>query len=67
MAAEPDSEFSALRAANLAFNGRRKGSVSTLASIELKSSDPRASVWEVAAMASVGLLAALVVVGVWLL
>jgi len=67
MATEPDGEFSALRAANLAFNGRKKGHVSTLASIELKATDPRASLWEVAAMASVGLLAALAVVGVWLL
>jgi len=67
MAAEPDGEFSALRAANLAFSGRRQKGVSPLASIELKVSDPRSSVWEVAAMASVGLLATLVVVGFWLL
>jgi hypothetical protein len=67
MAAEPDGELTALRAANLAFSGRRQKGVTTLASIELKVTDPRSSVWEVAAMASVGLLTALVLVGFWLL
>jgi hypothetical protein len=67
MAAEPDGELTALRAANLAFSGRRQRGVATLASIELKVRDPRSSVWEVAAMASVGLLTALVLVGFWLL
>jgi len=41
--------------------------VTRLASIELKSTDPRSSAWEAVAMASVGLLAVLVVLGVWLL
>lgn len=67
MAAEPDGELTALRAANLAFSGRRQRGVATLASIELKVSDPRSSVWEVAAMASVGLLTAIVLVAFWLL
>jgi len=61
-----DGESAALRAANLAF-GRKQRGVTRLASIELKSSDPRASAWEAVAMASVGLLAVLVVLGVWLL
>jgi hypothetical protein len=63
---ELDGETAALKAANLAF-GRKQRSVTRLASIELKSSDPRSSVWEAVAMASVGLLAVLVVLGVWLL
>ena len=63
---ELDGESTALRAANLAF-GRKQRGVTRLASIELKSSDPRASAWEAVAMASVGLLAVLVVLGVWLL
>lgn len=63
---ELEGENAALKAANLAF-GRKQRSVTRLASIELKSSDPRSSVWEAVAMASVGLLAALVVLGVWLL
>jgi hypothetical protein len=67
MAMDQDGELTALRAANLAFSGRRQKSSPALLSIELKASDPRSSLWEVAAMASVGLLATLVVVGVWLL
>jgi hypothetical protein len=63
---ELDGESAALKAANLAF-GRKQRSVSQLTSIELKASDPRASAWEAVAMASVGLLAVLVVLGVWLL
>jgi hypothetical protein len=63
---ELDGENAALKAANLAF-GRKQRSVTKLASIELKSSDPRSSAWEAVAMASVGVLAALVVLGVWLL
>lgn len=62
-----EAEDSALRAANLAFNGRKQRGVTRLASIELKSSDPRSSVWEAVAMASVGFLAVLVVLAVWLL
>lgn len=64
----PDAEVedAALRAANLAFSGRKR-EVSSLASIELKNSDPRSTAWEAVAMASVGLLAVLVVLGVWLL
>jgi hypothetical protein len=57
----------ALRAANLALSGRKHREVTRLASIELKAGDPRSGAWEALAMASVGLLAALVVVGVWLL
>lgn len=57
----------ALRAANLAVSGSKHREVARLASIELRSGDPRSSAWEVAAMASVGVLAVLVVVGVWLL
>jgi hypothetical protein len=63
---ELDGENAALRAANQAF-GRKQRGVTRLASIELKTSDPRSSAWEAVAMASVGLLAVLVVVGVWLL
>ena len=63
---ELDGENAALRAANLAF-GRKHRGVTRLASIELKTSDPRSSAWEAVAMASVGLLAVLVVLGVWLL
>jgi len=63
---EFDGENAALRAANLAF-GRKQRGIVPLASIELKTSDPRSSAWEAVAMASVGLLAALVVLGVWLL
>lgn len=57
----------ALRAANLAFAGRKQRGIARLASIELKSTDPRSSAWEAVAMASVGFLAVLVVLGVWLL
>lgn len=61
-----DGEDAALKAANLAF-GRKQRGVTRLASIELKTTDPRGAAWEAVAMASVGVLAALVVLGVWLL
>jgi hypothetical protein len=64
---EVDGENAALRAANLAFVGRKQRGIARLASIELKSGDPRSSAWEAVAMASVGFLAVLVVLGVWLL
>jgi len=48
-------------------SGSKHREVARLASIELRGGDPRSSAWEVAAMASVGVLAVLVVVGVWLL
>jgi len=64
---EFDGETAALRAANQAFVGRKQRGIARLASIELKSGDPRASIWEAVAMASVGFLAVLVVLGVWLL
>ncbi len=64
---ELDGETHALRAANLAFVGRRQRGVARLASIELKDGDPRSSAGEAVAMASVGFLAVLVVLGVWLL
>ena len=57
----------ALRAANLAVSGSKHREVARLASIELRAGDPRSSAWEVAAMASVGILALFVVVGIWLL
>ena len=57
----------ALRAANVAVSGSKHREVARLASIELCGGDPRSSAWELAAMASVGVLAVLVVVGVWLL
>jgi hypothetical protein len=57
----------ALRAANLAMSGSKHREVTRLASIELRGGDARSNVWEVAAMASVGVLALLVVVAVWLL
>jgi hypothetical protein len=67
MVIEPEGEHSALRAANVAFSGKRLRGTTTLASIELRTSDPRSNAWELAAMAAVGLLAMLAVVGVWLL
>jgi len=57
----------ALRAANQAVSGSKHREVARLASIELRGGDPRSSAWELAAMASVGVLTVLVVVGVWLL
>lgn len=67
VAPDIETEDAALRAANLALNGRRQREVATLASIELKNDDARSHAWEAVAMASVGLLAVLVVLGVWLL
>ena len=65
--AMPELDGEALRAANLAFVGRKQRGIARLASIELKGGDPRSSAWEAVAMASVGFLAVLVVLGVWLL
>ena len=67
MTQDIEGENAALRAANLAFSGRKQRDVASLASIELKNNDPRSNAWEAVAMASVGLLAVLVVLGVWLL
>ncbi|MEZ4224605.1 MAG: hypothetical protein R3B13_26885 [Polyangiaceae bacterium] len=58
---------SALRAANLALSGQRSREASRFASIELRFSDPRTGPWEMAAMASVAVVALLFVVGVWFL
>lgn len=58
-----DSE--ALRSANAALTGRKRREVTRLASIELRSTDPRSSPWEAAALVSVGLLSLLVVLGCW--
>jgi hypothetical protein len=57
----------ALRAANLAFTGRRRREASRFASIELRFTDPQTGPWEMAAMASVALASALIVLGVWFL
>jgi hypothetical protein len=57
----------ALRAANDALVGSRDRDASRFASIELKFADRHAGPWEMAAMTSVAIAAALVVVGVWLL
>jgi hypothetical protein len=55
-----------LRAANLALSGRKRREVSRLTSLESRFTDPRSTPWEALAMISVGLLAVLVVVGLWL-
>ena len=57
----------ALRAANVAVSSSKRREVARIASIELRAFDPRGAAWEAAAMASVGLLALLVVVGIWFL
>jgi hypothetical protein len=57
----------ALKAANDALVGGRNRDASRFASIELKFADRHTGPWEVAAMASVALAAAIFVVGVWLL
>jgi hypothetical protein len=64
----------ALRAANLALNGRRvERATSRFASIELRNlevvapSAKRNLAWEFAAMISVGTMALLAVVGIWCL
>jgi hypothetical protein len=61
------AEQEALRSANIALSGRKHREVTRLASIELRSSDPRTSPWEAAAIVSVGFLSVLVVVGCWFL
>jgi hypothetical protein len=55
-----------LRAANLALSGRKRREVSRITSLELRFTDPRSTPWEALAMISVGLLAVLVVLGLWL-
>jgi hypothetical protein len=57
----------ALRAANLAFSGRRRREASRFASIELRFTDPRTGPWEVAAVLSVAVASVLIVLGVWFL
>jgi hypothetical protein len=66
----PSEEFGvdpAIRAANDALVGKRAREETRFASIELKFTDPRTGPWEMAAMASVAVAAALFVVGVWFL
>jgi hypothetical protein len=66
--AESEPHFDpALRAANLALSGRRRREASRFASIELRFTDPRTTVWEVTALASVGVFAFGVVLAVWFL
>jgi hypothetical protein len=55
----------ALRAANLALVSRRRRDQGTFASVDLRLDDPRAGAWEIAALTSVAVAAALVVVGLW--
>ena len=55
----------ALRAANAALVGGRDRDASRFASIELKFADRHTGPWEMAAMASVAVAAALFVFGVW--
>lgn len=57
----------ALRAANAALVDSRDRDASRFASIELKFADRHTGPWEMAAMTSVALATALVVVGVWFL
>jgi hypothetical protein len=64
----PDPEQpldTALRAANLALSNRRRHEARRFASVELRLDDPQVGPWEVAAMASIALASALVVVGFW--
>jgi hypothetical protein len=55
-----------LRAANLALSGRKRREVSRITSLELRFSDPKSEPWEALAMISVGILAVLIVLGLWL-
>jgi len=57
----------ALRAANMAFSGRRRREATRFASIELRFTDARAGAWEMAAMASIAAAALLIVAGLWFL
>ena len=57
----------ALRAANDALVGKRARDATRFASIELKFTDPHTGPWEMTAMASVAVAAALFVVGIWFL
>ena len=64
----PDSEQlqeTALRAANLALSGRRRGEVNRFASVELRLDDPHRGAWEIAALAAVAMASALTVLGLW--
>lgn len=62
---ERQSVETALNAANLALNGRSERHTSRFASIELRAVDPQTGAWEIAAMASVALATALLVIGLW--
>ena len=55
----------ALRSANLALSGRKSQDPSPLAAVELEFDDPQTGAWELAALASVAVAAALLVVGLW--
>lgn len=55
----------ALRAANMALVGQTRRETSRFASIELRFASHKSGKWEAAALASVALMALLVVLGVW--
>jgi hypothetical protein len=55
----------ALRSANLALAGRRHAEPGPFGAVELRLDDPRAGAWEIAALASVAVASALLVVGLW--
>jgi len=55
----------ALRSANLALSGRRHREPGRFGAVELRLDDPRAGAWEIAALASIAVASALVVVGLW--
>ncbi len=61
------TEVEAIRWANVALSGRKHREVTRLASIELRSTDPRTSPWEAAAVVSIAVLSLVLVVGCWLL
>jgi hypothetical protein len=56
----------ALQAANLAIGGRKRTS-SGFAALELRTVDASTGAWEIAAVLSVALATALLVLGVWFL
>jgi hypothetical protein len=55
----------ALRSANLALLGRQHHESSRFATGDARLDDPHAGAWEIAALASVAIASALVVVGLW--
>lgn len=61
------AESEALRSANIALSGRKHREVTRLASIELRSTDPRSSPWEAAAVVSVAVLSLIIVLACWFL